>query len=241
MIKLSIIIPTFNSEERLKNCLYSVLNQNYPALEIIIVDGGSSDKTIEIINSSTNRIYKWISEPDHGIYDAMNKGISLCSNDTDYILFLGSDDQLICDLKFIANYLVDKNCVYYGKVLINNSIELLGKEFTLFKLFRGNIPHQAIFYPYNILRSCKYELKYKIYADWVLNIKLWKNTKFEFLPVAISLFNIYGASFSKSDIYFYEDKYQIIQNQYSKTFSIVARIMDFFVSVKKMVKNEKVM
>lgn len=213
--------------------------QDYTALEIIIVDGGSSDKTLETIKSFNHIIYKCISEPDKGIYDAMNKGIDLCSEDTDFILFLGSDDQLICDLNYVTKYLVDKNCIYYGKVLINNSVDLYGKGFSLFKLFRGNIPHQAIFYPCHLLKTNKYQLRYKIYADWVLNMTLWKKNKFVFLPITVSLFNIYGTSFSKSDQNFYDDKYKIIKKEYSKTYAVLARVIDFIIALKNKMKIEK--
>lgn len=91
--KISIITITLNSKRYLEQTITSIISQTYANLEYIIVDGGSSDETIEIIQKYDSKIDKWISEPDHGIADAMNKGIKLSTGD--YILFIHSDDYLI--------------------------------------------------------------------------------------------------------------------------------------------------
>jgi len=89
-MKVSIITATFNSSSTIAGCLASVNNQTHQDIEHIIIDGSSSDKTLEIINSVPNRVVKIISEPDEGIYDAMNKGIRLSSGEV--IGILNSDD-----------------------------------------------------------------------------------------------------------------------------------------------------
>jgi len=87
MNKISIVTPSFNSAKFIEDCIQSVLNQNYLNFEHIIIDGGSTDGTIEIKKYPH---LKWISEPDEGIYDAMNKGIKLSSGEI--IGILNSDD-----------------------------------------------------------------------------------------------------------------------------------------------------
>lgn len=87
---VSIITITFNSERRLAQTIQSVLGQDYPNIEYIIVDGGSSDGTLDIIKGYGNRIAKWVSEPDRGIANAMNKGIKMASGDI--IGIIHSDD-----------------------------------------------------------------------------------------------------------------------------------------------------
>ncbi|MDH5525501.1 MAG: glycosyltransferase, partial [Desulfobulbaceae bacterium] len=82
-----------NSAAYLEQTIDSVARQNYPNIEYIVVDGGSTDRTIDIIKKHEAQIDKWISEPDHGIADAMNKGLAMASGD--YILFLHSDDYLV--------------------------------------------------------------------------------------------------------------------------------------------------
>ncbi|MDC1246712.1 glycosyltransferase, partial [Amylibacter sp.] len=80
-MKISIITVTFNSENYIKDCLNSVINQSHEDIEHIIVDGNSTDRTVKIIESMKIDNLKMICEPDDGIYDAMNKGIDLCSGD----------------------------------------------------------------------------------------------------------------------------------------------------------------
>jgi glycosyltransferase involved in cell wall biosynthesis len=94
-MKVSIITVTYNSEKYLKDCIDSVVRQQYADIEYIIVDGGSSDNTINIIKSYGNKISRWISEQDGGMYDAINKGIGLATGDV--IGWLNSDDMLFDD------------------------------------------------------------------------------------------------------------------------------------------------
>lgn len=89
-MKVSIITATYNSNKFLESCICSVMAQDYPDIEYILIDGGSTDSTQSIINKYSNNIVKWISEPDTGIYDAINKGIKLASGDI--VGVLNSDD-----------------------------------------------------------------------------------------------------------------------------------------------------
>jgi glycosyltransferase len=89
-LKVSIITPVYNNRKTLEDCLRTVLSQSYRGVEHVVVDGGSNDGTVDILRAYDGRISKWISEPDGGIYDAMNKGIRLSSGDV--IGFLQSDD-----------------------------------------------------------------------------------------------------------------------------------------------------
>jgi len=89
-MKISIITATYNSEKTINDCIVSLQSQTYPEIEHIIIDGASKDRTIEIINSQPNRVKIIVSEPDKGIYDAMNKGIGLSTGEI--IGILNSDD-----------------------------------------------------------------------------------------------------------------------------------------------------
>ncbi|MEO0896481.1 MAG: glycosyltransferase family 2 protein [Bacteroidota bacterium] len=91
-MKVSIITITWNSEAYLESCIKSVEMQDYPDIEYIIIDGKSSDKTMEIVGKYNHVVSHWVSEPDEGIYDAMNKGISLAKGEI--IGQLNSDDML---------------------------------------------------------------------------------------------------------------------------------------------------
>lgn len=89
-MKISVVTVSYNSAETIADCIDSVLSQNYPNIEFIIVDGKSTDGTMDIVNRFADRIQTIVSEPDQGIYDAMNKGISMCTGDV--IGILNSDD-----------------------------------------------------------------------------------------------------------------------------------------------------
>ena len=89
-MKISIITVTYNSEQVLKDCINSVANQNYDKKEHIVIDGDSKDSTMSILKQNQNHLTKLISEPDKGIYDAMNKGIKIATGDI--VGFLNSDD-----------------------------------------------------------------------------------------------------------------------------------------------------
>lgn len=102
-MKVSIVTITYNSEKTLKDTIESVISQTYKEIEYIIVDGNSSDKTIEIVNSYRDKISKFISEKDNGIYDAMNKGIRLARGDI--VGILNSDD------------------IYFDKYVIENVVK----------------------------------------------------------------------------------------------------------------------
>lgn len=90
---ISIIIATFNADKFLKNCLDSIIPQISKNIELIIIDAGSKDGTVDIIKNYNEYITFWISEPDKGIYDAWNKGVLASSGD--WIMFIGADDQLL--------------------------------------------------------------------------------------------------------------------------------------------------
>jgi glycosyltransferase involved in cell wall biosynthesis len=89
-LKISLITIVYNAQDTIKKCIESVTGQNYPNIEYIIVDGGSTDSTLQIINQHRSQINVLVSEPDHGIYDAMNKGIALATGDI--IGTLNADD-----------------------------------------------------------------------------------------------------------------------------------------------------
>lgn len=180
-MKISIITATHNSQAYISDCIKSVNNQTYNNIEHIIVDGASKDKTLEIINSTPNRITKVISEPDKGIYDAMNKGIKAATGDVIGILnsddFFTSDniietvadnfknydiDALYGDVHFVNPYDISKTVRYYSSAIFKPS------------LFRfGFMPAHPSFY---MKKECYdkyglYALDYKIASDYDLLIR----------------------------------------------------------------------
>ena len=122
-MKISVVTVCYNAADTIEKTMLSVLNQTYHDIEYIIIDGGSTDGTVEIIRKYADRIAYWVSEPDKGIYDAMNKGIKVATGE--YIYFLGADD-LLCENVFfyIAPLLTRTHTIYYGNVFITYAIKL---------------------------------------------------------------------------------------------------------------------
>jgi glycosyltransferase involved in cell wall biosynthesis len=125
-MRISIITAVFNAEKYLKDFFESIIKHDADDYELIIIDGGSTDNTVEIIRLYSSYIAYWISEPDRGIYDAWNKGIKQASGE--WIMFLGSDDKLVPGAlknyaKFIENNdITEDNCLYISsKVQIVDS------------------------------------------------------------------------------------------------------------------------
>lgn len=104
-MKISVITVCYNSIKTLENTIQSVKNQTYKDIEYIIVDGGSTDGTLDIITKYSDIVDKWISGNDNGLYDAMNKGIELST--AEYIGILNSDDTFYCNntIENIADFL----------------------------------------------------------------------------------------------------------------------------------------
>ncbi|QQS35698.1 MAG: glycosyltransferase [Ignavibacteriales bacterium] len=109
-MKFTVITAVYNNEAHIEDCIKSVTAQSYGDVEYIIVDGGSTDGTVDIIRRYESRLSKWVSEKDSGIYDALNKGIKLATGDV--IVFVHSDDMLASDdvLQKAADVFNKKNC-----------------------------------------------------------------------------------------------------------------------------------
>lgn len=166
----------YNNVRDIERTINSVINQTYKKIEYIIIDGKSTDGTLDVIEKYRNQISKIVSEPDKGIYDAMNKGLALATGD--YILFMNSgdeiyDEQTVQDV-FDSSPGAD---IYYGETeMYDDNWKSLGRrrheapEDFDWKSFRFgmSISHQAIYIRRSIVTS--YDLKYKYSSDidWII-------------------------------------------------------------------------
>ena len=217
-MKISIITVTYNSEKFLGSCIESVINQNYANIEYIIIDGGSVDQTLEIIRSYNGKIDKWVSEPDGGIYEAMNKGIDLASGDV--IGILNSDDiyhdhTVISDVmaRFTKNQELDilyGDIVYVSKRNLNRYVRRWQSKpyFKNFFEYANVPPHPAMFVKAHVYQKVgKFNLQYRFAADYEFMLRILKvyHLKSEYLSRLIvrmrlggvtnsSLRNIYRAN-----------------------------------------------
>ncbi|NJL14893.1 MAG: glycosyltransferase [Microscillaceae bacterium] len=117
---VSIITVTFNAGRLLEATIQSVLQQTYPAIEYIVVDGKSSDGTLAIIQQYASQIRKWVSEPDKGIYDAMNKGLALARGE--YVWFMNAGDTLFAPETLAKAMAQNPNAdILYGEALYTDA------------------------------------------------------------------------------------------------------------------------
>lgn len=164
-VKISIIMASYNCVSVIEQAILSVVNQTYNNIEFIIIDGGSTDGTVDILKKYNKKISYWISEPDKGIYEAFNKGINIATGD--YIYFLGSDDSLINNniITDVVNDLEDID-FYSGAVYC---VEENGKQFTIDGIDETRldmIPHQGVFTKTSFLKKRPFDTTYKIVADY---------------------------------------------------------------------------
>jgi len=219
--RISIIIVTYNAAMDLQKCLDSIYTQQYPAIDIIVIDGDSTDGTIDILKNNTTRIHTWISEKDNGIYDAMNKALKYITGQ--WVYFLGADDELRPDFSKMAGELTDFNAIYYANV-IHNGVKRSG-EISPYYMAKVGIYHQAIIYPAAVFKQLKYNLKYKIAADYALNMQCFKNDRFHYVykDYIICNYNHTGVSATVIDHPFENDKAMLILTNFG--FKIWTRFM----------------
>lgn len=201
---ISVVTVVFNSVRTLEQTLKSVLNQTYKNVQYIIIDGGSTDGTIELIHSYRGDIDTFVSEPDKGIFDAMNKGQKFAQGD--WLIFLGADDLLLSPtiIEEVVPYFKDPEEIYYGNAYIKVSNRLYNGKLNKWSMTLGSVSHQAIFYPKSVYKNKDYDQSFRIFADHIYNIELFKShtSKFVYIPKLISIFDGHGvSSYAKDEKY----------------------------------------
>ncbi len=175
--KVSIICVTYNAATTLPRLLKSVEQYKSADTELVIMDGNSTDNTPDILKQNEHLIDFWQSESDKGIYEAMNKAVTYTKGQ--WVIFMGADDELAEGFSNMVSTLKDVDTVYYGNVIF------YGKEFCKiyddYYLTKLNICHQGIFYPKTVFDKYQYDTKYRVYADYHLNLRLWKDPAFKFV------------------------------------------------------------
>lgn len=169
--KISIITINYNDRNGLEKTIQSVISQRYKNIEFIVIDGGSTDGSKEIIDNFAANLAYWISEPDSGIYNAMNKGIKVATGD--YLLFLNSGDSLH-DNQVIENVnalVGEERDIYYGDIIydeVNQQNKVTFPDVLTFAFFfERNISHQASFIKRHLFETIfLYNENFKIVSDW---------------------------------------------------------------------------
>ncbi len=166
---VSIITVVYNAKDALEQTILSVINCAR-SIEFIVIDGGSADGTVDVIKNYKDHISYWSSEPDDGIYDAMNKGWNK-ADINNHILFLGAGDTII---ELPADVDLKADCIYFGEVAIGDK-RVFKSKFD-FRLKIGNtMHHQALLIPKKLHPQSPFNTKYKVYADFDFNQRLLKS------------------------------------------------------------------
>ena len=171
--QITVVTVVFNAELLIEKTIESVINQTYSNIQYIIIDGCSTDGTVDVIKKYESMIDYWVSEPDSGIYDAMNKGIAHANGD--WIYFINAGDSLFSE-KSIENLQLEKQNatdVLYGNINIIDSLTRLGTFHNMQEvidikfLLKTNVCHQALIYKTKLFVDFRgYEVRYQICSDY---------------------------------------------------------------------------
>lgn len=189
-MKISVVTVCYNAVQTLEKTMLSVLNQTYPDVEYIIIDGGSTDGTVDIIKKYADRLAYWVSEPDKGIYDAMNKGIKVATGE--WINFMNAGDTFYeyNTITKVSRYLYSKvaDIVYGATNAIRKYGEIVQYPSQLNQIKKHMIfCHQASFVRVHLMKENEFDLHYKIASDYKFFYQQYMEKKcFLYMPICIA-------------------------------------------------------
>jgi glycosyltransferase involved in cell wall biosynthesis len=195
---ITIIIAVFNGAKTLQQCIDSITEQSYPNKQLIIIDGGSNDGTVELLQANNQSISYWISEPDAGIYNAWNKGLAIANGE--WICFLGADDYFwdssVLECMSSQLLIAPSNIrVVYGQIMLLNSngenMYAVGKPWLkVKKCFKQImcIPHPGLMHRYSLFEQHgKFDESFQIAGDYELLLRELRTAGAMFIPNLITI------------------------------------------------------
>ena len=195
-MKLSIITINYNNRDGLKQTIQSVINQTYKDYEYIVIDGGSSDGSTDVILEYQSHITYWVSERDKGIYHAMNKGVNVAKGE--YCLFLNSGDYFYNEtvLNQAFNQNIKADIATSDLITTSGSIMLSPKEVTMDFMLHGSPAHPTSFIKRELLEVHPYDERYRIIADreFFMYALVKLNASYQKLDGIITVFDTTGIS-----------------------------------------------
>lgn len=231
-MKVSIITVAYNSEKFISETIESVLNQTYPDVEYIIVDGASTDSTMAIVHQYMSYKLKVVTEPDAGMYDALNKGIKLATGDL--IMCLNSDDRLACSntIQEVVSY-VAASSDYAGIFVGDIFFEYPDKTLSRRRIFTSNIyelitsgncvyiPQPALFIRKELIQrvGC-FNLQFKYAADYDYIIRLREFSVVQAIGIVTTIFRRHDLSITEKCFINMVSESKVISDIYLKKYSI---------------------
>lgn len=206
--RISVITVVKNGADHLEETIRSVIKQKAAAeIDYLIVDGGSTDGTTDIIRSYADQISYWVSEPDNGIYDAMNKGWAAAAANS-FILFLGAGDRIVSLPDAMGSY--RRNDVIYGLVMMGEKSVFKARADYHLKMY-NSLHHQALLVNKSFHPTPPFDCSYRIYADFDFNQRLMKSgANFVYAPKFIG----YASPGGISDRRCFDESLRVISSNF---------------------------
>ena len=207
MAKYTIITINYNNGKELRRTIESVINQTFRDVEYIIIDGGSTDDSVDIIKQYAEHIDFWISERDRGVYNAMNKGLKRAHGE--FVIFMNSGDSFYSPnvIEEIDRQISDTD-ILFGNVCDSASGKVYGgikagSEVTFLTLKKEILCHQGTFYRRAIFERHPYDESLKLIADWKVNVQaiVFDNCKVKVVDTIIANYDVTGMSSTQSKLH----------------------------------------
>lgn len=257
-MKLSIITINYNNKSGLQKTIDSVICQTFRDYEWIVIDGGSTDGSKELIEEYQDHFAYWCSEPDKGVYNAMNKGIAHAKGE--YLNFMNSGD-CFSSPEVIESVFCLNNCedIVYGNVLqtYKDHQVLITQyqqdyRYPIF-ILKDNLCHQSMFIRRKLLKERGYEESFTLLADWARNIEFFfSGATFKYVPVTICNYDAYGISSSNAivkklesdmirsrclpwQLYVWEEIYSYKGDTYIQKMTAILKTNNFYSIILKIV------
>lgn len=206
---ISVVTVVYNAEKTIGKTIDSLLKQTYSSMEYIIIDGLSSDGTMDIVKEKENLIknkvrkFMCLSEPDNGIYDAMNKALRYCTGS--WVYFLNADDSFARDdsLQCLCNEITgEEACVYGNTINVFNNQKYVRKSYNMSTVgYRVPFIHQAAIVKRETMEKYLFDTSISLAADYDLWIRMYLNKEvFKYVDVEVAYFSMSGASQVNVDI-----------------------------------------
>ena len=255
MPKLSIITINYNNVQGLQKTVESVIAQSFKDFEYIVIDAASTDGSKELLDKYSDKITYWVSEPDTGIYNGMNKGVLQAKGE--YLLFLNSGDYLAENnvLQNASNNMLDDVDIYYGNLnIINKEGVIVLKKYpsnlSFYYFFKagGHLPHPALFTKRALFDKIGlYREKFKIVADWAFYVNAickW-NCSYKYIDVIITDFDTTGISSNSRELLL-EEKFISLNDNFYMFVNDYTRLLYFdnnekYIKIFRILMNNRLM
>jgi glycosyltransferase involved in cell wall biosynthesis len=243
---ISIITVNYNNLEGLKKTIQSVKNQTWKEFEYIVIDGGSTDGSVKVLEENSKYV-NWISEPDKGVYHAMNKGLQKASGE--YVLFLNSGDHFYNSKVLEQNHdLIDTyDIIYFNQYVIGKTKKFLKEypEKLSFAYFlKDNLPHQASFIKKELFEKVGlFDEDFKIISDWKFFIDsvCRFNVSYKYVNKTLTTFYQDGiSSLAENNKVINEEKQKVLQSSYLPYMQDLENLLEYMTVINNLRKSKKI-